>query len=184
MVGQGHVPPLYTQEGAPVPILQEVGRAPGPVWEGVETKMFLASSGIWNPNRPARSESLYRLRCPGLQKNVQTYLLSCCLRVPPFQSDFLYCIMYVYLAYTLLIFSVMISMNVLPTDCRHPNFKISCRFCVVYIISKTRQNPRPHVFLFITPASRPNWRSFRHQRKSDAVATKDQINLAVYIVHY
>jgi hypothetical protein len=137
MVGQGHAPPLYTREGAPVPILQEVGRSPGPVWEGVEMKMFFAPSGIWNPNRPARSESLYRLRCPGLQKNVLTCLPSCCLRVSPFQSDFLYCIMYVYLAYTLLIFSVMISINVLHTDCRHSNFKISCLF----VLCKSYQKP-------------------------------------------
>jgi len=152
MVGQRHASPLCTQEGAPFPILRKVGMAPEPVWEGVKMKRFFAPSGIWNPNRPARSDSLYLLRCPGLQKNVQACLPSCCLRVRPSQSDFLY----VYLAYTLLIFSVMISMNVLHTDCRHSNFKISCRFCFFYIIPKTRQKPRPHVFLFIASASRPN----------------------------
>jgi len=36
---------------------------PGPVWTGAEN---LASTGILFPDRPARSESLYRLRYPGL----------------------------------------------------------------------------------------------------------------------
>jgi hypothetical protein len=36
--------------------------APGPVWTGAEN---LASTGIRSPDRPARSESLYRLRYPG-----------------------------------------------------------------------------------------------------------------------
>ena len=34
---------------------------PGPVWTGAEN---LASTGIRSPDRPARSESLYRLRYP------------------------------------------------------------------------------------------------------------------------
>jgi hypothetical protein len=40
----------------PVPIVQEAGSAPAPVWTGVEN---LAPTGIRSPNRPARSESLY-----------------------------------------------------------------------------------------------------------------------------
>jgi hypothetical protein len=43
----------------PVPIVQEAGWDPGPVWTGAEN---LASTGIRSPNRPHRSESLYRLR--------------------------------------------------------------------------------------------------------------------------
>jgi len=59
------------------------------------------------------------------------------LRVPPFQSDFLYCIMYVYFAYTLLIFSVTISMNVIHTDCRHWISK----FRVIFVFSTSYQKP-------------------------------------------
>ena len=54
--------PFYTRERDPVLIVEEAGCAPGPVWTGVE---YLASTGIWTPNRPARSESLYRLSYPG-----------------------------------------------------------------------------------------------------------------------
>jgi hypothetical protein len=42
----------------PVPIVQEAGWAPGPVWTGAEN---LAPTGIRSPDRPARSQSLYRL---------------------------------------------------------------------------------------------------------------------------
>jgi hypothetical protein len=45
-----------------VPIVQEAGWAPGQVWTGAEN---LASAGIRSPDRPARSESLYRLSYPG-----------------------------------------------------------------------------------------------------------------------
>ena len=53
--------PLFTAGKDPVPIVQEAGWAPGPVWIGVEN---LASTGIRSPDRPARSQSLYRLRYP------------------------------------------------------------------------------------------------------------------------
>jgi len=43
------------------PIIQKAGWAPGPVWKGAEN---LASTGIRSPDRPARSQSLYRLRYP------------------------------------------------------------------------------------------------------------------------
>ena len=52
----------FTPGKDPVPIVQEAGWAPGPVWTGSES---LASTGIRSPDRPARSESLYRLRYPG-----------------------------------------------------------------------------------------------------------------------
>jgi len=42
----------------PVPIVQEAGWAPGPVWTSAEN---LASAGIRFPGRPACSQSLYRL---------------------------------------------------------------------------------------------------------------------------
>jgi hypothetical protein len=54
--------PLYPRERDPVPIVQEAGWAPGPVWKGAKN---LAPTGIRSPNHPVRIESLYRLRYPG-----------------------------------------------------------------------------------------------------------------------
>ena len=42
----------------PVPVLQEAGWAPDPVWKGAK---YLAPTGIRSPDRPACSESLYGL---------------------------------------------------------------------------------------------------------------------------
>jgi hypothetical protein len=44
--------PLFTLGIDPVPILQEAGWAPGPVWTGAEN---LVSTGIRSPDRPARN---------------------------------------------------------------------------------------------------------------------------------
>jgi hypothetical protein len=49
----------------PVPIVQEAGWAPGPVWTGAEN---LASIGIRSPDRPARSQSLHRLVYPAHER--------------------------------------------------------------------------------------------------------------------
>jgi hypothetical protein len=46
----------------PVPIVQAAGLAPGPVWTGV---VNLPHTVIRSPDRPARSELLYRLSYPG-----------------------------------------------------------------------------------------------------------------------
>jgi len=54
--------PLYPLEIDRVPIVQEVGWAPGPVWADAEN---LALTGIRSPDPHARSESIYRLRYPG-----------------------------------------------------------------------------------------------------------------------
>jgi hypothetical protein len=54
--------PLYPREGDPAPIVEEAGWAPRTVWTAAEN---LAPTGIRSPDRPARSESLYRLRYPG-----------------------------------------------------------------------------------------------------------------------
>ena len=54
--------PLYPRDRDPVLIVQEAGWAPGPVATGAEN---LAPTAIRSPDRPARSESLYRLRYPG-----------------------------------------------------------------------------------------------------------------------
>jgi len=53
--------PLFTPRKDPVPIVQEAGWAPGPVWTGAEN---LAPTGIWSLDRPAHSQSLYQLRYP------------------------------------------------------------------------------------------------------------------------
>ena len=53
--------PLSTPGKVPVPIVQEAGWAPGPVWTGAEN---LVPTGIRSPDRPARSQSLYRLSYP------------------------------------------------------------------------------------------------------------------------
>ena len=55
-------PGRFTPGKDPVPIVQVVGWAPGPVQTGVKN---LASTGIRSPDRPARSQSLYRLSYPG-----------------------------------------------------------------------------------------------------------------------
>jgi len=53
--------PLFTPKKDPVPIVQEAGWAPGPVWTGAEN---LAPTRIQSPDRPARSQSLYWLCYP------------------------------------------------------------------------------------------------------------------------
>ena len=53
--------PLFTPGKDPVPIVQEAGWAQEPVWTGADN---LAPIGIRSPDRPARSQSLYRLRYP------------------------------------------------------------------------------------------------------------------------
>jgi hypothetical protein len=50
--------PLSTPGKDPVPSVQETGWAPGPVWTGAEN---LVPTGIRSPNRPPRSQLLYRL---------------------------------------------------------------------------------------------------------------------------
>jgi hypothetical protein len=53
--------PLFTPGKDPVPIVQEPGWAPGPFWTGAENR---TPTGIRSPDRPARRQSLYRLRYP------------------------------------------------------------------------------------------------------------------------
>jgi len=49
--------PLYHREGDSVPIVEGAGCAAGPVWTNA---VNLASARIRSPDRPARSESLFR----------------------------------------------------------------------------------------------------------------------------
>ena len=55
------LPCRFTPGNDPVRIVQEAGWTPGPVWTGAEV---VAPTEIRSPDRPACSESLYRLRCP------------------------------------------------------------------------------------------------------------------------
>jgi len=56
--------PLSTSGKDPVPIVQETGWAPGPVWTVVEN---LDPTAIRSLDRPARRQSLYRLSYPAHQ---------------------------------------------------------------------------------------------------------------------
>ena len=59
----------FTPGKDPVPIVQEAGWAPGPVWTGGKSR----PTGIRSPDRPARSQSLYRL---SYQPTVQTQAIA------------------------------------------------------------------------------------------------------------
>ena len=59
--GHRHDPAALNPGKDPVYIVQDAGWAPGPVWTGAEN---LVPTGIRTPNRPARNQSLYRLRYP------------------------------------------------------------------------------------------------------------------------
>jgi hypothetical protein len=58
--------PLFTPGKEPAIIAHEAGWAPGPVCTGAEN---LAPTGILSPDRPARSQSLYRLSYPAHSSN-------------------------------------------------------------------------------------------------------------------
>ena len=60
--GQRHALAALYPRKDPVPIVQEAEWAPGAVWTSAEN---LVPTGIRSPDRPARSESLYRLSYPG-----------------------------------------------------------------------------------------------------------------------
>jgi hypothetical protein len=55
----------FTPGKDPVPIAQETVWAPGPVWTSAEN---LVPTGIRSPDRPTRSQSLYRLCYPAYKK--------------------------------------------------------------------------------------------------------------------
>jgi hypothetical protein len=59
--------PLFNPRKDPVPIVQEAGWALGPVWTAAEN---LSPTGIQSPDRPAHSQSLYRLRYPSHGNNL------------------------------------------------------------------------------------------------------------------
>ena len=65
--------PLFTLGKDSIPIVQEAGWAPGPVWTGTEN---LATTGFQSQDRPARRQSLYRLRYPAHGLDYVTYCSS------------------------------------------------------------------------------------------------------------
>ena len=68
--------PLFTPRKDPVPIVQEAGWTPGPFWTGAEN---LAPTGIRSLDRPARSQSLYRLRYQAYTSKIHSNIMSCLL---------------------------------------------------------------------------------------------------------
>jgi hypothetical protein len=69
-----HAPAALSPEKDPLPIVQAAGWAPGPVWTAAENR---ASTEIRSPDRPARSELLFRLSYRGPQLlAVDTYYLA------------------------------------------------------------------------------------------------------------
>ena len=64
--------PLFTPGKDQVPIVQDADY-PGPVWTGAEN---LAPTGITSQDRPARSQSLYRLGYPA-HSNVEEHIEKC-----------------------------------------------------------------------------------------------------------
>jgi hypothetical protein len=72
--------PLFTPGKDPVPIVEEAGWVLGPVWTGAEN---LAPTGIRSPDRPARSQSLHRLRYPAsptmkTERGTKWLIFCCC----------------------------------------------------------------------------------------------------------
>jgi hypothetical protein len=65
--------PLYPRNRDPVLTVQDAGCVPGPVWTCAEN---LAPTGIRSPDRPARSESLYRLSYPCPRKATSSFVVT------------------------------------------------------------------------------------------------------------
>ena len=61
---------LFTPRKDPATIVQKAEWAPGPVWTGAEN---LVPTGIRSPDRPARSQSLYRLSYPAFYEKCAAY---------------------------------------------------------------------------------------------------------------
>ena len=66
--------PLFTPRKDPVPTVQEARWAPGLVWTGVKN---LAPTGIQSLDRPACSQSVYRLHYPALTFTITYWIFIC-----------------------------------------------------------------------------------------------------------
>ena len=67
--GQRHAPAALYSGKNPVPIVQEAGWDPGPIWTSAEN---LATTGIRSPDRPTHGQSLYRLSYPAHNRPQRT----------------------------------------------------------------------------------------------------------------
>jgi hypothetical protein len=83
--GQRHAPAAIYPGKNPVPIVQEAGWAPGPVWTGAEN---LAPTGIRSPDRPARTQLLYRLSNPAHLISYECFKILWLLHVTYHQAAF------------------------------------------------------------------------------------------------
>jgi hypothetical protein len=70
--GQHHASAVLPPEKTRYPLYRRLGEVPAPIWARAEN---LAPTGIRSPDRPARSESLYRLSYHGPQSN--SVLIKC-----------------------------------------------------------------------------------------------------------
>jgi hypothetical protein len=66
--------PLHSRGKTPGTRCAEIGSAPGPVWTGAEN---LVAARIRSPDRLARSESLYQLGYPSLQRGRKVVKMFC-----------------------------------------------------------------------------------------------------------
>jgi len=84
--------PHFTLRKDPVPVVQEVGWAPGPVWIGGKSRPHRNSI----PDRPARSQSLYRLSYRGHIFPIYIIKINIviCVRRCPFLFILIYCLFY------------------------------------------------------------------------------------------
>jgi hypothetical protein len=65
-------PRLFTPGKEPVPMVQEAGWAPGPVWTCAK---YLTPTGIRSPDRPARSSVAIPTELPGLPETCRGILI-------------------------------------------------------------------------------------------------------------
>ena len=71
--------PHFTPGKDPVPILQKAGKAPGPIWTRGISRPHRDSI----PDRPTRSQSLYRLSYP-VHYKIQVWAQSCQIQNPKY----------------------------------------------------------------------------------------------------
>jgi len=75
--------PLFTSGKVSVPIVQEAGRASRPVWTGGKSRPHRDSI----PDRPARSQSLYRLSYPAHNVYIKSSLITYVYKMHSKQTD-------------------------------------------------------------------------------------------------
>ena len=83
--GQGHDPAALPPGKDPVPIVWEAGWVPG---RSGRVRKISSPTGIRSPDRPARSQSLYRLSYPG-HLCLKGVFVKCTIYGPPGNKLFL-----------------------------------------------------------------------------------------------